>query len=216
MQQQNYFHSMAAVHSALRIGVSSIITAGSGAEYGPHYDPITEDTPCIPNTEYGKQKLKFFYDASDLCNSKNIKLKEPRFFSLYGPGDFKDTMIISILINMLKNEDCLLTECVQLWDYLYIDDAIRGLIKLIETNVEGVFNFGSGIAKPLKEYVEEMHRITNSKSRLLFGAVPYPTTGMINLQPVVDKLMNETGWQPQISFREGITRTIAGINTMVN
>ncbi|NLW46919.1 MAG: hypothetical protein GXY86_06250 [Firmicutes bacterium] len=56
-----------------------------------------------------------------------------------------------------------------------------------------------------------MYKITNSKSKLLYGTIPYPPTGMVSLQPVVDKLMNETGWQPQVSFREGIIRTIAEI-----
>lgn len=76
---------------------------------------------------------------------------EPRFYSLYGPKDFGGALINSTLKKMVDNKFCDLTECVQLWDFLYIDDAIDGLTRLIENGVaDGVYNFVSGYSAPLK------------------------------------------------------------------
>ena len=72
MQEQNYYYSMEVLKSSFRLGISTVISAGSGAEYGLHNHPITENTLCIPNTEYGKQKLKFYYDAFRFCNENNV------------------------------------------------------------------------------------------------------------------------------------------------
>lgn len=205
MQRQNYCFSMEAVKAALRLSCPVVVTAGSQAEYGVCKGPITETTDCNPNTEYGKWKLKFYEDASLLCQQNRSRLLEPRFFSLYGPDDFAGTMVISILKKMLKNEDCPLTACSQMWDFLYISDAVNGMEKLLESeSAFGVYNFGSGIAKPLKEYVEEMARLTDTGSRLLYGTVPYGPAGVVSIEPVVHKLKEATDWSPVVSFEQGI------------
>ena len=72
----------------------------------------------------------------------------------------------------------LLTQSVQMWDYLFIDDACDALIKLIDSGASGAFNFASGDCRQLKDYVLEMRQVLHSRSELRFGAVPYPPTGM--------------------------------------
>lgn len=212
-QKENYEQSMIAIKSIVNAGCKKILTAGSQAEYGPWFSnrKLKETDEEKPNTEYGKFKLKFYKDAKKYCDEHGAVIIEPRLFSLYGPGDFEGTMIVSMLKKMLKNESCDLTECKQKWDFLYIDDAIKGLIKLIENdNISGVYNFGSGKSYPLKHYVEEMYRITESSSILNYGKIPYPETGMVNVDPCVDKLKS-IGWLPKTSFEEGIKVMIKNV-----
>lgn len=109
---------------------------------------------------------------------------------------------------MLENKPCELTECIQLWDFLYIDDAIDGLVKLVEDDVpEGIYNFGSGYSAPLKEFIEEMKGITHSESELMYGTIPYPTTGIVNVNPAVGRLL-ALGWKTKTSFADGIRQII--------
>lgn len=211
LQERNYKTSIACVHSFIKQGCKVIMTAGSQAEYGPRPtpEPVKETDACHPNTEYGKYKLQFYLKALELCRQNEIRLIEPRFFSLYGPDDSDKTMIISIIRNMLKNVPCELTLCTQLWDFLYIDDAVNALTKLLQhKNAEGIYNFGSGISKPLKQYIESMHDITQSQSPLLYGAVPYPATGIVHTNPSITRLCTEIDWKPNVSFAEGIQRVI--------
>ena len=205
LQQKNVEYSLRGVHSILSAGCDRIISAGSQAEYGQYLEQISETGTCKPNTEYGKAKLAFYEELATLCIQNRTAYKEPRFFSLYGPGDFSGTMILSILRDMLANRPCRLSECRQMWDYLYVDDAIDGLIRLCKDPCpDGVYNFGSGDARPLREYVEDMARLTQTKSELLYGAVPYPPTGMVSIWPDVSKLKRELHWEPKVSFEEGI------------
>lgn len=211
MQKENFLYSIDCVEAFSHLGCKKIITAGSQAEYGPWFEErkITENDKCNPNTKYGEYKLAFYEKALEICAERNITLVEPRFFSLYGDDDSEKTMIIAMIRNMLQNEPCGLTECKQLWDFLYVDDAINALCKLIEsTNAKGVYNFGSGISKPLKEYVIEMANLTHTKSKLNFGLVPYPATGIVNTNPSIKKLEKEIDWKPSISFTEGIRKVI--------
>lgn len=213
IQKRNLKASLEVLRCAEELGIKMFIMAGSQAEYGPwkEKEKLNESVIPCPNTEYGKAKLAFYEAAIRKCKEKKIKFIEPRFFSLYGPGDYEGTMIISMLKNMLHNTTCNLTESIQTWDFLYIDDAIRGIARLLEENVEaGVYNFGSGESHPLRWYVEKMAEITGTKSDLNFGVVPYPPTGMVNVNPDVHKLM-ATGWKPQVSFEAGIETVIKSL-----
>lgn len=210
IQKANYLNSMRAVKELCELGCRTILTAGSQAEYGPWHSKEcqTEDSDANPNTAYGIYKLKFYKDAYCLCERRNIKVIEPRFFSIYGPDDHEETLVLSMLKNMVRNMPCRLTECKQMWDFLYISDAVAGLIILLEHECPGgIYNFGSGDVRQLKEYVEEMHRITESTSELQYGVLPYPETGMVSIRPSVDKL-KAMGWQPEVSFEEGINRIL--------
>ena len=205
LQAQNYEYAMDAINSSIHLGCRTFIGAGSQAEYGVYNYQISEETICHPNTEYGKQKLKFFEDASILSMHNDLHYKEPRFFSLYGPGDYEGTMVISTIKKMLRNDRCEFTESKQMWDYLYIADAVNGIIKLMDNDcADGAYNFGYGSSRTLKSYIEDIYRITGSKSEMLFGVIPYPKTGMVSIQPCIDKMKRETGWIPKTAFDKGI------------
>ncbi|MBM6748724.1 NAD(P)-dependent oxidoreductase [Megamonas rupellensis] len=214
IQEDNYRYSMMALKSAIDLRVKTFITAGSQAEYGPwvKFYKQSEDVEAKPNTEYGKIKLKFYERANVICNENKIRFIEPRFFSLYGPGDFEGTMVISILKKMLLGIDCDLTEGIQKWDFLYIDDAVLGLKQLIEnTEAKGIYNFGYGESHLLKEYIQKMYEITKSNSKLKWGIIPYPKTGIVNINPCVNKLKS-IGWTPKVTFDEGIKEIIKSLN----
>jgi nucleoside-diphosphate-sugar epimerase len=101
---------------------------------------------------------------------------------------------------------------IQKWDFLYITDAIEALLCLAQKPCEdGVYNLGSGISRPLKEYIYEIRDILGSKSDLIFGAVPYPSTGMVSTEPDISKIIDQTGWKPQIPFQKGILEVIKAI-----
>ena len=210
LQENNYKNSIFFLEAMISKGCKKFLTAGSQAEYGlwTKNEKLKEDVIPNPNTEYGKYKLKFYETARNICSDSGCELIEPRFFSLYGPMDYEGTLVISTLKKMLENKPCELTECIQLWDFLYIDDAIDGLVKLIDDAHGGVYNFGTGYSAPLKEYVEKMKTVTNSRSELRYGVVPYPATGIVNANPDVTKLM-EIGWKPSIKFEEGVKKIIS-------
>lgn len=211
-QQENLCCSVNGLHAMLEAGCGCVITAGSQAEYGPCSDQITEQTPCAPNTEYGKAKLAFYEQVQQACEKARTAYKEPRFFSLYGPGDFAGTMVISTLVAMLENKPCPLTAGVQMWDFLYIDDAVDALAQLgTRPCANGVYNFGSGDVRRLKDYVLEMAEITGTQSELQFGAVPYPETGMVSLWPDVSKLQTELQWTPKTRFADGIRAVLQSL-----
>ncbi len=208
IQQNNYHYSINALVAANKLCCKTFISAGSQAEYGIHDECITEETIEKPVTEYGKYKLEFCNYAKSFCRENNITFIEPRFFSLYGLGDNEKTLIISSIDKMLKNEDLNLTECIQTWNYLNIKDAVDALIKLQNVNTPGIYNFGSDDTRILKDFISEIYGIINSKSNMNFGAVPYPESGIVSINPCISKLKKAINWEPKVKFSDGINEIL--------
>lgn len=208
-QKENFLYSMEALRAIERIGCNVVISAGSQAEYGLMTEPIDEEFPCNPNTAYGKWKWMYYKEAFQFCRSHGMAFKEPRFFSLYGEDDNPNTMIQSIIRDMIEGKECKLTKGIQLWNFLYIDDAVEGVYRLMTVECEdGAYNFGSDDTRQLKNFIIEMQQIMGSKSVLQFGLLPYPISGLVNVCPKINKLQNQTGWCARVSFREGIERVM--------
>lgn len=209
LQEQNFKYSISALHSAAKLNAKIFMSAGSQAEYGLQNSIITENTVPKPVTAYGKSKLKFYEYGMEFCKNNNIKFVEPRFFSLYGTGDYEGTLIMSMLDKMLKNEPCDLTYCTQKWNFLNIEDAVAGMKILLENEqVEsGAYNFASNDTRKLKNFLLEMKYIADSKSKLNFGVISHNDSGKYGINPDITKLLN-TGWQPKISFEDGIREII--------
>ena len=208
LQKFNYDCNMAAMRSMADVGYKVLFSAGSQAEYGQCHGFITEDTPLNANTEYGKYKVEIFNRTTELAKEYGIRFIEPRYFSLYGEGDYEKTLIMSCIEKMKKGLDVDLNECTQLWDYLYVDDAVEGILKLCRNEfAEGAYNFATGQYRQLKDYVMDIHAALNSKSRVRFGVVEY--NGLyIDLQPVVDKLKKDADWEYKTSFINGIKEIV--------
>jgi nucleoside-diphosphate-sugar epimerase len=210
MQKTNYEQLVSVLPELERLHCRVVVSAGSQAEYGPTTtdQKTSEAFPARPNTEYGKWKLAFCAYASSWAEAHQMRFVEPRFFSLYGEGDYENSMIMETLRNLLANRECRFTKATQLWDYLHIDDAVSGIQCLIDSpNAKGVYNFGYGESLSLFSFIQEMKTLTGSTSPLMFGAIPYPATGIVNVNPDCSRLKG-LGWSPSVTFEEGIMRLV--------
>lgn len=209
LQYGNYLNSLKTIEVAKRLNCREYINTGSQAEYGLCDIKIDENTKCKPVTEYGKQKYQFFKEARVLLSGYGIPFKEARIFSLYGPGDYEGTMICSVLNKMSVDASIDLTEGLHSWNFLHIDDAVDGIIKLIEIDCpDGPYNFSGDETKILREFIKTMQKITKTKSTINYGAIPYTKSGIVGIDPDNRRLKDETGWYPKTDFEHGIKSMI--------
>jgi UDP-glucose 4-epimerase len=208
LQEVNVHFAKEAIRVAAEKRCKLFVEAGSQAEYGFVPDLITEDTPCNPEVEYGKAKLRVLNEGSVLCNSLGLKYLHLRIFSTFGENDRPWTLIISAIVKMLKNEDIELSSCTQKWNYLYVSDCAKQIFLLCDclikdTNFKvGVYHIASKDTRPLKAFVEEMKSVLNSSSLLKYGKVL--TENQVSLSPSVIKTEKAIGFINEVSFAEAI------------
>lgn len=207
LQNRNYTYAIKTMKVAIKLGCNTFIGAGSQAEYGKCVDKIDESYEAKPISEYGKAKLKTYETLRKMAKHNKIKFIWARIFSVYGIYDYKETMIMSTLAKMKRNESIQLTSCIQSWDYIFVEDLACAMYLLANTScMEGIYNIASGESRALKEFVIDMKDICKSNSELQFGAIPYGNEGAISFEPIVDKLKQNLGWSCKVNFKDGIKR----------
>lgn len=211
-QIENISMTIKAVHTALELHCKVFIGAGSQAEYGRSLDPLQPDTPCFPENGYGMAKLCAGQMSRLECSKYGIDHIWPRILSLYGPGDNKNTLIAYMIESLRDGKIPDITAGDQLWDYLYSEDAADAFRLMAEHGKNGaVYPLGSGKARPLKSYIEDLRSIVAPWGKVNYGAIPYSPQQVMHLCADITTLNKDTGWNPTTEFKAGIEK-LAGIN----
>jgi dTDP-glucose 4,6-dehydratase len=98
--------------------------------------------------------------------------------------------------------------------FCYVDDLIRGLIALAESGEHHPVNIGNPDEFTLLELAEAVIQVTGSRSEIVYEALP--TDDPKQRRPDISRARDLLGWQPSVSLRDGLQRTIeqAGVETL--
>lgn len=213
LQNKNFKNSMKALSVSKKLGCKKFVAIGSQAEYGMCMNQTSEESPKNPESAYGIAKLRLFEKGLEYSNRNGIHFIWARVYSLYGIYDYKNSLVMSVVNKMIKNEEILLTECVQKWNFLNVKDAANAIYKLsYMCKQSGSYNIASKDTRPLKAFVEEIKSCIQSKSILKYGHYPYPEDGYTEIDPLTDKIRLEVNWCEKISFKNGILEILGFID----
>jgi nucleoside-diphosphate-sugar epimerase len=204
-QLGNICYILDAVHLASKTGCKRFIGLGGQDEYGHVFCPINSMTPVSPVTPTGIAKYAAGKFSRLECGKLNLGHIWVRLLSAYGINDHKDRLVKTFIKNCRDNIPMDLSPCTHVWDYLYEDDVGRALFMIGKKGVDGkVYVLGSGIGKPLKEYLEIIKKLVNPDYAPGYGRIPYDEKSIRYLCADISELAGDTGWKPEISFETGI------------
>ena len=211
----NLKRSLEVLRVAVARGCGCFVDAGSRVEYGVQEGLFREDAPCRPLVAYGRAKLEFCERASALCKNTHTRFLHARIFSVYGPDDHPWSLIHTAVTRMLRNEPMDLSACTQHWNFMDVRDAADLLLTMFErrdrvpAGDNGIFNVATPDTRPLRVFVDEIHRLTHSHSDLRFGSFQQGVESALSIRPDMTKVMATFGWEPGIPFEEGIRHMIS-------
>jgi nucleoside-diphosphate-sugar epimerase len=171
--------------------------------------PLNSAVPANPETAYGIAKYAAGRVSKIECKKLEMEYNWIRVLSVYGVNDNDDTLVKTFIYNCKNNQPMPLSACTHIWDYLYEDDAGRALLAIGGKGINGkIYCLGSGIGKPLKEYLEIIRNATNAKYQPNYGKISYTEKSIKYLCADITELTADTGWRPEISFEEGIRKMV--------
>jgi nucleoside-diphosphate-sugar epimerase len=131
-----------------------------------------------------------------------------RFFFLYGPREQSTRLVPSIIRSLLAGgrAQCLNRE--QTRDFLYVEDAARALVKLLESDVIGAVNIASGVPVMLRDIVEMLGDKLGRPDLISSGSERHSGTEPLTLIGDVRRLREEVGWSPRFSLSSGLDKAI--------
>ncbi len=99
--------------------------------------------------------------------------------------------------------------------FCYVDDQIRGLVALMESDVHLPVNIGNPDEMTLLELAQTVVEVTESRSEIVFEALPVDDPQV--RQPDISRAKQLLGWEPEVTLADGLRRTIdeAGVERLV-
>ena len=214
IQVKNIQMSINCLNLAQKYNIKRVIFPGSTNEYLYYGKPLNKNALPSPSNAYGAIKIAVRYIAENIAKKKGIEFIYVIISGIYA-ADRKDNNVIFYTIDkLLHKEKPSLTKLEQLWDYVYIDDVINGLVKVAEKGKKNmVYVIGHGDNIPLNKYIEIIHNKIDNTLPLGIGEIEYNSDRIPCSCVDLTDIINDTGYRPQVSFEEGIERVIKKMQT---
>ena len=197
---------------------AKILQASTSEVYG---DPTVHPQPesyygnvnCIgPRSCYDEGKRCAETLFFDYFRQHRLKIKVARIFNTYGPKmHLNDGRVVSNFITQaLRGEPItIFGDGSQTRSFCYVDDLIEGLIRLMQSpdDVTGPINLGRPDEFRILDLAQKIVELTNSKSEIIF--TPLPIDDPQKRRPDITLAREVLGWEPKIELEEGLKKTIA-------
>ena len=194
---------------AKRNGIMRLIVPGSAAQFACSGRVIDGTGTPAPSDLYSAAKIATYYYLNTYSSLNGIELVWPLVTSIYGTGRDDNNLLSYVIKSFLKGEKPSTTKLEQKWDYLHVEDLMVALYLLGQKGKGGkMYPVGSGESSTLREYVEIIRDSIDSSLPIGIGDVPYKNSKIDNQVLDISSLKEDTGFEPSISFSEGIQDVI--------
>lgn len=185
--------------------IQKFIQIGSSLEYGNKKCPHFENIKCDPISHYGKSK--FLSTKFIQKKIKNYIILRP--YQIYGSYQKINRLIPLVINSCLKNKSFNCTDGKQYRDFLYVDDFIDLVIKILKKRKikEGIYNVGSGKPIKVKTVISSIQKIIK-KGKPLFGKIKMRMDESYSSYPNISKIKKNFNWKPKTKLLSGLKKTI--------
>jgi nucleoside-diphosphate-sugar epimerase len=230
----NVMHNSATINlnvldSAVRYGVKKIFYSSSACMYPEHNqldpeNPNCEESsayPANPDSEYGWEKL--FSERLYLAYNRNYKLnvRIARFHNIFGPygtyqgGKEKAPAAISRKVAETKDGGE-----IEIWgngkqtrSFLYIDECVDGILRLMNSDFIGPVNLGSDEMISINDLAKNIINISGKNIQIKNIDGPTGVKGRNSDNKLIYEKLN---WKPTQLLHDGLIKTYEWINKQVN
>jgi len=203
-----------------KVKKADYLLASTSEVYGdPEISPQNEDYwgNVNPNGERSMyDEAKRFAEAATATYSRtyNLNTKIVRIFNTYGPRmQLNDGRVVTnFIVQALKGEDITIYgDGSQTRSFSFVDDTVNGIIALMESSHNDVFNIGNPNEITINELASKIIELTNSNSKLINKLLPQDDPKQ--RQPDITKAKSLLNWQPEVDLEVGLSKTIEWVSS---
>ncbi len=209
--QNNIQGTLNLIHALSNINYDSFVHIGSYKEYSGSKTPFRETDALFPISSYAISKACAEMFCIAYHQIYGLPLIMLRFPTIYGPKQPDQNLIPCLIKSCLSNSKLKLTKGQQKRELIYISDIIDAMLKASSSkNAHGqIINIGTNQEHTIREIVNLIINLTNSKIKPEWGAIPYRKNEIWSMKGDNKKAMKLLSWKPKISLRQGMVKTIS-------
>jgi dTDP-glucose 4,6-dehydratase len=191
-----------------------MLVASTSEVYGdPLVHPQTEEywgnvNPVGPRGVYDEAKRFMESITMAYHNFHGVETRIVRIFNTYGPRmRLNDGRALPAFIGQaLRGEDLtVFGDGSQTRSFCYVDDLVEGIYRLLLSDYVMPVNIGNPNEISLKDFAEEILKLTGSKVKLIYK--PLPVDDPKQRRPDISKAMQILNWTPLVDRAEGLKKT---------
>lgn len=207
LQLKNVYAACEVLKLAKRLSCRRFVNAGSLMEYDVmEYLPRDGVEPTAGYI-YGIAKLTADFMLKTLAVQEGMEYVNVIISNIYGVGEKSARFLNQLLRKLMSDQRIALTSGVQLYDFIYVTDAVKGIICAAQKGENNsVYYIGNRKPQPLKNYILQAKEILKSNAELAFGEVPFNGV-MLTYQEFDTEKLFDMGFEIEVPFEKGILMT---------
>ena len=202
------------VEQARRDGCDTVVYASTSSIYGNRTEPSPESMDVVARTGYEASKLARERYAEYFANKHEMAMAGLRFFSVYqgyedGAEEHKGKFanIIAQFVDDLAHgrSPKIYGDGTHTRDFTHVNDIVRGIEMAADHRLTGIYNLGTGVQYSANTVVKMLNEALGTDIEPEHVENPISEDVFVS-DTLADasKMYEATGWEPQISFEEGI------------
>ena len=207
----NIFGTQSLLNAARTFSLKRFIHISTDEVYGsaPAGASFTEEAHLDPRSPYAASKASADHLVSAYANTFGISAVILRCTNNYGPFQFPEKLIPLMIANAREDKELpIYGDGMQERDWLFVEDYCRAIALALENAKPGsIYNVSTGLPQPNLKIVRTILAHLGKPDSLIKYVKDRPGH---DRRYALDssKMQRELGWKPQVSFEEGIRRTI--------
>ncbi len=188
--------------------------ASTSEVYGdPQVHPQPESywghvNPIGPRGVYDEAKR--FAEAMTFAYHRvhRVDVRVARIFNTFGPKMRPDDgrLVTNLLVQGLTAQPMTVYgDGSQTRSFCYVDDEVRGLVALLDSDYVGPVNIGNPTEYTVNEFARLALEVTGNQSEIVYE--PLPVDDPMQRRPDITLAKSLLDWEPTIELRDGLTRT---------
>ena len=202
------------LQAALALETERVVHTSTSETYGSALQvPISEDHPLQAQSPYAASKIAADKMVEAFGYSHGLPASTVRPFNTYGPRQSARAVIPTIISQCLDAKETIeLGNLEPTRDLNFIADTVKGFVATAESErtIGEVVNLGSGSEVSIADLAGEIVALTGSSAPVVQSAerVRVKTSEVDRLCADSRKVHELTGWEPEVSLRDGLQQTI--------
>ena len=165
---------------------------------------ITGPRSCYDESKRAAESITYAY-----FRQHGLDVRVVRIFNTYGPNMHPDDgrVVSNFIVQALKNHDLTVYgDGSQTRSFCYVDDLIRGVMKMMDVDYNRPLNLGNPAELYVIDLAKKIIALVGSSSEIKM--FPLPEDDPKKRKPDISKAESLLGWQPKVSLKDGLNRTI--------
>jgi nucleoside-diphosphate-sugar epimerase len=123
-------------------------------------------------------------------------------------------VVTNFIVQALNGKDITIYgDGSQTRSFSYVQDTVNGIVSLMESEHNDVFNIGNPTEITINELASKIIEITNSNSKLINKDLPQDDPKQ--RKPDITKAKTMLNWEPKVKLEDGLTKTIEWVNSQL-